>query len=270
MNRFQDAVCVVTGGASGLGRAVCEELGRRGAVVVVADVNEAGAREVASGIGGKATAAGLDVRDAGAVRRLIEETAAAYGRLDYVFNNAGIAVLGEVRDLTLEHWRKVLDVNLDGVIHGVSAAYPLMVRQGSGHIVNTASLAGLAGFPTSIPYATSKFAVVGLSLSLRAEAEELGVKVSAVCPGFVQTAIFDAGTYVGSRKEDLLAQIPFKIIGTAEAARAILRGVERNQAVIVFPFYARLFWWLTRLHPGIAGLLHRKTVRDFRKVRSGG
>jgi short-subunit dehydrogenase len=134
--------------------------------------------------------------------------------------------------------------------------------------VNTASLAGLAGFPTSIPYATTKYAVVGLSLSLRAEAEELGVKVSVVCPGFVHTAIFDAGTYVGSRKEDILPLIPVKFIGPAEAARAILRGVERNQAVIVFPFYARFLWWLTRLHPGIAGLLHRKTVRDFRKIRS--
>lgn len=268
MNPFQDAVCVVTGGASGLGRALCEELGRRGAVVVVADVDEAGAREVASGVGGKATAAALDVRDAAAVRRLIEGTAAAHGRLDYLFNNAGISVLGEARDLTLEHWRKVLDVNLNGVVHGVDAAYPLMVRQGSGHIVNTASLAGLAGFPIATPYATSKFAVVGLSLSLRAEAAELGVKVSAVCPGFVRTAIFDAGAYVSSRKEDLLAQIPFRMIDAAEAARAILGGVERNRAVIVFPFYARFLWWLMRLHPALAGVVHRRSVRDFRKVRS--
>ena len=269
MSPFQDAIALVTGGASGIGRAVCEELGRRGAVVMVTDVNEAGARDVAAGIsasGGRASAARLDVRDAEAVRRLYEETAAAHGRLDYVFNNAGFAIVGEVQDLTPEHWRSILDVNLGGVVHGVSAAYPLMVRQGFGHIVNTASLAGLAGFPTATPYATTKYAVVGLSLSLRAEAEDLGVRVSVVCPGFIQTGIFDAGTYVHSRKEELLRTIPFKFVRAGDAARAILRGVEKNQAVIVFPGYARLLWWLTRLHPGIAALFHRKTVRDFRKT----
>lgn len=269
MHSFQDAIAVVTGGASGIGRALCEELGRRGAVVVVTDVNEAGARQVAAGIcsaGGRASGVRLDVRDAAAVRRLCEETVAAHGRLDYVFNNAGFAVLGEVRDLGPEHWRSIVDVNLWGVIHGVNAAYPLMVRQGAGHIVNTASVAGLAGFPTATPYATTKYAVVGLSLSLRAEAEDLGVRVSVVCPGFVQTGIFEAGIYVGARKEELLETIPVKLMDVADAARAILRGVEKNRAVIVFPGYARFFWWLTRLHPAVAGLLHRKAVRDFRKA----
>lgn len=143
-----------------------------------------------------------------------------------------------------------------------------MVKQGFGHIVNTASLAGLIGSPTMTPYATTKFAVVGLSTSLRTEAQRLGVRVSAVCPGFIQTGIFDAGTFVRSTKEAFLSQIPFKLMDARAAARKILRGVERNRAIIVFPFYARFLWWLSRINPSLLSPLSRKTVNDFRRTRS--
>lgn len=267
---FQDAVAVVTGGASGLGRAICEELGRRGAQVVVTDLQEDGAREVAEAItaaGGRATAAALDVRDAEAFERTLDEAAARHGRLDYLFNNAGLTVTGEANRLTLEKWRKVLDVNLGGVIHGVSAAYGRMVQQGSGHIVNVASLAGLAGMALGAPYATSKFGVVGLSLTLRAEGAGLGVKVSAVCPAYIKTPIFEVTEYVDTTKERMLSLIPFKLVEVEDAAKAVLRGVERNQAVIVFPFYAKVLWWLTRIHPALAVAVNRRTAGDFRKGR---
>src|SRR3954464_2203206 len=177
--RFRNAVAVVTGGASGLGKAICEELGRRGAFVVVADVQEEGARAGAAGIGaggvaggiagagGRASAAALDVRDAAAFERLLDDTIAAHGRLDYLFNNAGIAAAGEAQNLPLDLWRRVIDINLWGVIHGAMAGYSRMIRQGSGHIVNVASLAGIGGMALGIPYATSKFGVVGLSLTLQ-------------------------------------------------------------------------------------------------------
>ncbi|HVG11161.1 MAG TPA: SDR family oxidoreductase [Thermoanaerobaculia bacterium] len=270
MDTFRDSIAIVTGGASGIGQALCEELARRGAVVVVTDVDEAGARSVAEGIaseGGRASSRALDVRDPEAVKRVVEETAAAHGRLDYMFNNAGLAVTGEIRDLSLEHWHKVVDVNLWGVIHGIAAAYPLMVRQRSGHIVNTASLAGLLGIPCSSPYATTKFAVVGLSQSLRTEAEGLGVKVSVVCPSYIQTRIFEASTYVRSSKEDVLSLLTFKMMEVGEAVRQILHGVERNRALIVLPFYARVLWWLSRLFPGMPLWLNGQAVRKFRKLR---
>ena len=146
-----EAVAIVTGAASGIGRALAAALADRGTVVVLADLDGAGAARAAGTIGGRTTAAGLDVTDADAVRRLVEGTAADHGRLDLLFNNAGIGAGGPVQDLDLAAWRQVIDVDLNGVVHGVVAAYPLMVRQGFGHIVNTASLAGLMPAPHLTP-----------------------------------------------------------------------------------------------------------------------
>lgn len=271
MTSFQNQVAVVTGGASGIGRALCEELARRGALAVVADINHQGAQAVADAIvahGGRASAAMLDVTRAADVTKLVEDTVRAHGRLDYMFNNAGIGVGGEVRDLTLEHWRTCVDINLWGVIYGTVAAYRAMLRQGSGHIVNTASAAGLVGEPGLTPYSVTKSAVVALSTATRAEAEAFGVRVSVVCPGFVDTAIYQSAIGMEIDKEEFLAKLPVKLVSAPDAARAILRGVERNASIIVFPFYARLAWWLTRLHPGILSRLHRKTLANLRAMRA--
>ncbi len=273
MDHFKGKVAVVTGGGAGIGQAVSEELGRRGAILVVADINEDYARHVASTIvahGGQAQAAYMDVSNEAEVKQLIDATVSKYQHLDYMFNNAGIVVAGDARDLTLEQWRRVLAVDLFGVLYGTLAAYPVMVKQGSGHIVNTASLAGLLPYPTNAPYSTSKHAVVGLSLSLRLEAADLGVKVSVVCPGYVRTNIYQAATVVNVPREaigDQTAQLPFKMMEVSKAAGAILRGVEHNEAIIVFPGYALWLWRLSRLYPGLLNRIGFKMARDFRKIR---
>jgi len=264
---FRDRVAIVTGGASGIGRALCEELARRGAIAVVADINGEGAQAEASAIGGRAVAATLDVTRPDDVQRLVEDTVHAHGHLDYMFNNAGIAVGGEVRDLSLDHWRRAIDVNLWGVIYGTTAAYAAMLRQGSGHIVNTASAAGLVGEPGLTPYSVTKSAVVTLSTALRAEAESSGVRVSVVCPGFIDTAIYENAIGIEYNKDEFLKNLPVRLVSAPDAARAILRGVERNESIIVFPFYARLAWWLMRLNPAILRRLHRKTLAQMRAMR---
>ncbi len=155
MTIFTDKTAIITGAASGIGRALGAELAQRGAIVVLADVQDKMLEEVVESIsigGHQVKAVTLDVTDVEAVKAVVSDTAAEYGKLDYSFNNAGIAVGGEVRDCSIDDWRNVLDVNLFGVVNGVTAAYPLMVKQGFGHIINTASLEGLIPFPNSVSY----------------------------------------------------------------------------------------------------------------------
>lgn len=264
--RFEGAIAIVTGGGSGIGEALAAGLTARGARVIVADIDGARA-EAVLGRGDAIEAVPLDVTNEKALTAFVDAVAARHGRLDYLFNNAGISVTGDARDLELDHWRRVLDVNLMGVLYGTHAAYRIMAKQGSGHIVNIASLAGLIPFPTNVPYATSKHAVVGLSLSLRSEGEALGVKVSAVCPGFIQSNIFKATPFINVEREPILAALPFKPLDTELAAARMLDGVARNRAIISFPGYARVLWRLYRLWPGFLAPLNRKGIRDLRKVR---
>jgi short-subunit dehydrogenase len=142
-----------------------------------------------------------------------------------------------------------------------------MVEQGSGHIVNVASISGLVGHPMGAPYATSKYGVVGLSHSLRAEGAGFGVKVHAVCPGFVRTDFFDAAVVINARREHVISRIPFRMMSAERAAETILLGVERNRAFIVFPFYARVMWWLYRLHPSLTKPFAERMIGDFRAAR---
>ncbi len=265
-------VAIVTGGGSGIGEALCHELARRGTRVVVADINAADAGRVTAAItrgGGQAEARTVDVAREQDVRRLVEDTAAARGRLDYLFNNAGIAIGGDARDLTLDHWHRVLGVDLYGVLHGMSAAYPIMASQGFGHIVNTSSAAAFFGASGNAPYCTAKHAVLGLSLSLRAEGADLGVKVSCVCPGFVRTNIFENARAVGVTLPDgvpreRLAGAPARMMAASRAAQVILDGVARNKALIVFPASMR---WAIRAGQLFPGLSERVLVRHMRQLR---
>lgn len=255
MSVFSHKVAIVTGAASGIGKAVARELLSRGARVIVADRNESGAAAAVAELAslGPLSAAHVDVRDFAAVRELVERTAAEHGSLDFMFNNAGIAVIGDAVDMSADDWDDLIDVNIRGVVHGVRAAYPLMVRQGDGHIVNTASVAGLTPVPGFTGYAMTKHAVVGLSTSLRAEATRYGVRVSAVCPGLVQTSIVDNARLLGIQdREKALAETPLKLHSVEACARTIAEGVERNRPIITYTRAARFMWALYRLSPRLA------------------
>lgn len=263
---FNGQLAIITGGGSGIGAALAAALSARGARVIVCDIDAARAQALV-GRGDAIEGVRVDVTDAAAVSAFVDDIATRHGRIDLFFNNAGISVTGDARDLALQHWRRVIEVNLMGVVHGTHAAYRIMTRQGSGHIVNIASLAGLIPFPTNAPYATSKHAVVGLSVSLREEGAALGVKVSAVCPGFIESNIFRDTPFINVPREEILKGVPFKPMDTDLAATRILHGVARNQAIISFPGYARFIWRLYRLWPGLIALLNRRLVRDLRRVR---
>lgn len=268
---FSDKICVVTGAASGLGLEMCRQLAAVGAVLVMADVDVerlATAAQALVASGAKAKAAPTDVTNADAMKALIEGAHVEFGRIDYLFNNAGIGGPGEIRDVPLDHWRRTMEVNLFGVIHGIHYAYPLMIAQGFGHIVNTASAAGLAPAVTMAPYVGSKFAVVGISHVLAAEARDLGVFVTAVCPGFIDTPILDQPAF-GADAADVIDQLPVRVLALKDAVEKILRGVARRKVIVAFPLYVHVLVFLFRFAPALSRFLSRRSIREFRKIRRG-
>lgn len=267
MQGFQNQVVVVTGGASGIGKALCQQLAAAGAKLVIADINAAGAEAVALELG--AEARHVDVSSADQVEALIEQTVSRHGRIDYLFNNAGIAVVGDARDLTRELWQAAIDVNLMGVIYGSQAAYTQMARQGSGHIVNVGSLAGLVGAPGMLPYSTTKAAVIALSRTLRIEALAFGVRVTAVCPGFIESNIYESSRNAGFSSDHTRRLISVPMVDTQVAARKILKGVLANRELIVFPAYAKVAWLLHRLYAPLITPLAKTMIARMRKLRPG-
>jgi NAD(P)-dependent dehydrogenase (short-subunit alcohol dehydrogenase family) len=270
-------VAIVTGGGSGIGEALSRALAARGDTVVVADIDGASAQRVATEIGAKATAAKVDVRDAAAVQALVDDTVTAHGRLDLMVNNAGIGVGGDVLELTVAHWDRIIDINLRGVVHGVQAAYPVMARQRRGHIVNIGSVAGLTPPPYLTPYVATKHAVVGLSLALRGEAKAHKVGVTVVCPGWTDTPILDstgpedlprpASAPEGGVRE--AAEKMGKLYSPDALARDIIRGIERNKAMVVTPRQARILWRVMRIAPtGFAAVIGFTARREQRKRRA--
>jgi len=274
---WDGAVAIVTGAASGIGLALSSALLKRGAIVWMVDVNAAEVVRVAGTLGPKAHSAGLDVRDALRVRDFIERVARDSRRLDFLFNNAGINCGGEVQELAVDHFDRIIDINIRGVVNGTIAAYPLMLKQRSGHIVNTASAWGLIPAPLQTPYAMTKYAVVGFSSSLRLEAVNYGVRVSALCPGPIETPLLDSGNAPDLPRVASVPSMrryatnlqrgrpPYPVASLADDA---LRGVEHNQGLIIVPARTRISTFLYRIAPGLVDRAIGRAVVAERKARS--
>lgn len=214
---------LVTGGASGIGRATALAFAREGALVAVADRTEVAAQGTVAAInaaGGQAIAIAADVTREDDVAGMVARALIAFGRLDCAFNNAGIAPfqVGPVGQKTHElgesSWAGVIAVNLTGVFLCMKHQVPAMLRQGGGAIVNTASIAGLVGLPTSGAYAASKHGVIGLTKSAALEYAQDRIRVNAVCPGYIRTPMTDES--VARRGEELMSKIPMRRLGTPE------------------------------------------------------
>lgn len=238
---FRSKVCVVTGAASGIGLAVSAALLQAGALVVMADRDTGTLTAAVAELGAHASRvqpATVDVTSQEQVQQLVCDAATKYGHLDVLFNNAGIGCTMPIAEATLDHWRRVIDIDLWGVIYGIDAALPIMRRQGSGHIVNTSSIAGLIPFPYQAIYAATKYGVVGLSECLRLELADSGIAFSVVCPGDVATRIYGTPVF-GERVQ---AKPPSNAIPADEAARIILAGVANRSGIIVLPDPAHQLW----------------------------
>jgi NADP-dependent 3-hydroxy acid dehydrogenase YdfG len=272
-------VAFVTGGASGIGAALATKLADGGAEVWIADRQIDQADELAQRLnrfGAPAHSIELDVRDYSSFERAVADAVGQSTRIDYLFNNAGIGVAGEVDSYTLDDWNDVIDVNLRGVVHGIQAVYPVMIRQRSGHIVNTASMAGLVTSPGQASYTATKHAVVAISRALRIEAERHGVQVSVLCPGAIRTPILTGGRYgritlPGVSEQDLLKSWDqLRPMAPEVFATRALRAVLRGDAIIVFPAWWKTWWYLERLSPALSLRLAKLALKRVRELGSTG
>jgi NAD(P)-dependent dehydrogenase (short-subunit alcohol dehydrogenase family) len=271
---WKDAVAIITGGGSGIGRALAIAMAKRGALVMVTDIDPDKASLVANECGVNAQSFLVDVRDANQVNELVHQVFHQFGRVDFIFNNAGIGVAGETHEIPAPLWDRIIDINLKGVLNGVLAGYPIMVKQGYGYIINTASLAGLGPAALMAPYAMTKHAVVGLSHSLRLEAAAFGVQVNVLCPSAIETPILDSTnpadlpevpwTPNARRYLSNLAAPPYPVDKMAEE---VLSAIEKNKPTIVLPGKARLAWMMGRLFPGLVEKLATKALQIERNSR---
>ena len=269
MSSFSGKVVLVTGGASGLGQGLCEELSRRGAKVILTDINAEAARLQAlrfQEAGGDVTDATLDVTNPQHVAEVINTIVHSHGRIDYVFNNAGVGVFGKFHEFDFPTWQRTVNINLLGVVYVMYAAYKQMTHQRSGHIVNIASMAGLMPSLLCSPYVATKHALTGLTQSVAVEAKNFGIKLTVVCPGYIDTNLFNNSAYGKSLDaKQIKNRISLKFIDVPTAVENILHGVEHGQLIVAFPKYVHIFWLIYRLSPQLWLLITKLFVERFQK-----
>jgi NAD(P)-dependent dehydrogenase (short-subunit alcohol dehydrogenase family) len=271
MTHFTDKVAVVTGAGSGIGRALSVELARRGARLAISDIDTRGLAEtevLVRQVGAEVKVDHLDVSQRELVLAYADEVAAHFGRVNLVFNNAGVAFTGDVEQMSFKDLDRVMDVDFWGVVSGTKAFLPHLVASGDGHIVNISSVFGLFAVPTQSAYNAAKFAVRGFTEALRQEMIVNGrpVKVTCVHPGGIKTNIARNAEEVEGLDHEQLASSFDKLARTSpeKAAEVILRGVERNKARVLIGADA----WLLDAFVRVSGAGYQRAVSAFSR-RSG-
>ena len=256
VNNLQDALVLVTGAGSGIGRATALAFAAEGARVLAADINLASAEKTAAACaerGVDSEAIALDVADWDAVVDVAEKVRADHGGLDVLVNNAGVGMSGRLTDMSIEDWRWIRSINLDGVVHGCRAFGPAMLERGAGHVVNVSSGLGYTQTATEAAYCTTKAAVLAFSRCLQADWAGRGVGVSAICPGVINTPILGASRFLGTQDNTKTRRRAEWVFGKGHkpeaVAQAILGAVERNRAVVAVGWEAKLGWAANRLLP---------------------
>jgi len=255
MSCFTGRVVVITGAASGIGRALAQQLAARGARLALSDINAEGLRETMNSLAppGEARSYLVDASKRGAVFAHADEVQRDFGTAHFVINNAGATVVGTVAHLSIEEIEWQLGINLWGVIYGTKAFLPMMLAQREGCIVNISSVFGLVGFPLQGAYNISKFGVRGLTECLWTELEGTGVRAVCVHPGGIKTAIDKAGrrcaaSGVEESTFDVMAR-DMLITPPEDCAANIIAGVERGRRRIITGHKSTSLFWLSRLMP---------------------
>jgi NAD(P)-dependent dehydrogenase (short-subunit alcohol dehydrogenase family) len=256
ITRLSGKKCLITGAASGIGKAVAITAAQEGAVLFLTDINTVALADVVATIrasgGTVASFSALDISNFTAVQAWADGIHQQVGSVDIVMNIAGISVWGTVEALEHQQWRRTIDINLMGPVHVIECFIPQMIQAGrGGHLVNVSSAAGLFGLPWHAAYSASKFGLRGISEVLRFDLKRHGIGVSLVCPGGVDTGLVDTIEIMGVNKDDpevqgLKRHFQKRAVTPEQAAAAIIQGVKNNRYMVFTSADIRIGYWFQR------------------------
>lgn len=268
---FMQKVVFLTGGASGIGLALVKELQRFPLkALIVVDRDEANLKKVellckSSPYPVKTFA--LDVTQENDVKNIVSQVHREFAGIDLLYNVAGIGNGGEIQDIPTKDFQKIMDVNFMGILHTVKAIYPSMIARKAGQIVNVTSVAGLVPLPGESAYVASKYAAVGFTECLQIEAVHYGVQVSMICPGVVQTPIYQTGEIIGFDKNEVLNLFP-KGITAEKCAQKIIKATLSRKKVVLITLFAKFLSYNYRFFPGLMKVGLGSYINKMRKFKT--
>lgn len=260
-----ERVVLVTGAGAGLGEAMTERFIKSGGTVVACDLHLDRVEAVAQRLGERVVPMGMDVTSQDDWTRLLDHVSDQYGRIDVLINNAGVAAAGTLEDTPMDDWRWVMEIDLMGVVLGCQAVLPLLRRQQRGHIINVASVAGLAAAPEINAYGTAKAAVIAMSEMLRAEVKDEGIEVSALCPAFVKTRLTETMRASEDHFEHRVKRwMERSGVSANDVAEVVYRCVEKPKFLLLTHPETKWLWRIKRWAPE---LYFQMVMRGARKAR---
>ncbi len=264
---YKNSIVVVAGGASGIGEQIVRQLAPHVKEIVILDRNTATGSSIAEEITNVSFET-IDMNKYGEVKTILRNINKRYGTIDFFFNLAGTFMAGEIRDTPIEKWQQIFESNITPIANGTSVIYEIMRSNGHGHIINTASSAGLFPVPIMNIYGATKSAVISLTQGLHMEAKTFGIRVSVACPTIVETPLYNTALYAGLDKSKALDYLKNQanIQQPDAAAYEIIKGASKNKLVIHTAFSTRLGWGVYRISNGLYLRIAERVFERYRKT----